>query len=191
MALPINIDILIQGNTVEWEFPAIYDALDNNGSPNPVFETDEENTYFLCVIPVHTLADKTYVKSTSKSGTVLIINNIEDIISFANQATNQVTDQANDQVNDQANDQANVILNQEVHSRVKEMLTILQKRVIRADLFEKMGLKNHSDNREKYLDPLLKLGWVEMEFPDKRTSPKQTYEITASGKRILSLLNRI
>ena len=65
---------------------------------------------------------------------------------------------------------------------------LLRKRMPRVELFEKMGLKNHSDNREKYLDPILALGWVEMEFPDKRTSPKQTYKISEIGERILRLL---
>ena len=56
--------------------------------------------------------------------------------------------------------------------------------------FEMMGLKNHSDNRLKYLDPLLSYGWVEMEFPDKRTSPKQTYKISKTGRQVLLLLGR-
>ena len=32
-------------------FPAIYDALEANGSPKPVFETDDDSTYFLTTIP--------------------------------------------------------------------------------------------------------------------------------------------
>lgn len=34
-------------------FPKIYDAMQKNGSPEPVFETDDERTYFLAVLPVH------------------------------------------------------------------------------------------------------------------------------------------
>ena len=34
-------------------FPKIYDAMKRNGSPEPTFETDDERTYFLAVLPVH------------------------------------------------------------------------------------------------------------------------------------------
>jgi ATP-dependent DNA helicase RecG len=34
-------------------FPTIYSAMEKNGSPKPVFETDDEKTYFLTVLPVH------------------------------------------------------------------------------------------------------------------------------------------
>src|SRR6056297_4171296 len=34
-------------------FPKIYDAMKRNGSPEPTFETDDERTYFLAILPVH------------------------------------------------------------------------------------------------------------------------------------------
>jgi len=34
-------------------FPKIYDAMKRNGSPEPKFETDNERSYFLAVLPVH------------------------------------------------------------------------------------------------------------------------------------------
>jgi len=51
-----------------------------------------------------------------------------------------------------------------------------------------LGITNHSSHREKYLDPLIALDWITMEYPDKPTSPKQRYKITAAGKRILDLI---
>ncbi len=33
-------------------FPKIYDAMNRNGSPEPAFETDDERTYFLAILPV-------------------------------------------------------------------------------------------------------------------------------------------
>lgn len=151
-------------------FPAIYDALEANGSPKPVFETDDDSTYFLATIPAHILADQTFIKPNINLDIKLSFNTIDDLINF----TNQVSD----------------LLNRKVHNRVKEMLILLQKRIPRTELFEMMGLKNHSDNRLKYLDPLLSYGWVEMEFPDKRTSPKQTYKISKTGRQVLLLLGR-
>jgi ATP-dependent DNA helicase RecG len=51
-----------------------------------------------------------------------------------------------------------------------------------------LGMTNHSTNRKKYLDPLIKYGWVEMKYPNKKTSPNQVYTTTPSGKKLLSLL---
>lgn len=39
-------------------FPKIYDTMKRNGSPKPVFETDEDRTYFLAILPVHPAVKK-------------------------------------------------------------------------------------------------------------------------------------
>ena len=33
--------------------PVIYNSLKSNGSPAPIFETDENHNYFLCTLPIH------------------------------------------------------------------------------------------------------------------------------------------
>lgn len=38
-------------------FPKVYNALKKNGSPEPVFETDDRNSYFLATIPIHPAFD--------------------------------------------------------------------------------------------------------------------------------------
>lgn len=53
-----------------------------------------------------------------------------------------------------------------------------------------MDLSNQTKNRVKYIDPLIDSGWVAMEFPNEKTNPNQTYQITESGKRILNLINQ-
>ena len=50
-----------------------------------------------------------------------------------------------------------------------------------------MGLSNQSKNREKYLDPLIDIGWVKKEFLAD-THPEQRYSTTKSGLRILELV---
>jgi len=37
--------------------PIIHKSLAENGSPPPIFETDENNTYFLCILPIHPLTN--------------------------------------------------------------------------------------------------------------------------------------
>jgi ATP-dependent DNA helicase RecG len=169
-------------------FPAVYNAMEANGSPKPIFKTDESSSYFLSVIPAHPEADKSFLSTDIEQDKHVIFRNLEDIARFANGATNGVTNQVTNQVANEAGNDIEDILNREVHDRVREILTLLQNRSSRGKLFEKMGLTNQSFNREKFLDPLISLNWIEVEFPDKMTTPKQTYMITDSGKRVLALL---
>lgn len=168
-------------------FPAIYDTMAANGSPKPVFETDEQ-THVLVTLPAHALATvndqaSDQVGNQATNGVNhIVFNDLADIIAFANQASNQASDQASDQ--------AIAILSDQVHDRVKDVLQAVKDWTKRVLLFETMALSNHSTNRSKYLDPLIELGWVEMEFPDAKTSPKQRYRITEPGKKILTLITR-
>ncbi|CAH8289102.1 ATP-dependent DNA helicase RecG [Mariniflexile fucanivorans] len=163
-------------------FPTIYRAMADNGSPGPIFQTDGQ-TYVLVTLPVH----KGFKESNGASNQAntpdkaIVFSSLEDIVAFSNQATNQVSNQASDQVK--------AILNDEVHNRVEDMLTLLKTKLKRAELFKFMDLSNQSTNRKKYLDPLIDLGWVEMEFPEEKTHPNQTYITTDSGIRILELIS--
>lgn len=75
MPLPINIQDLLHGTSVEWErlefkeleitegrstgIPKIIDAMKQNGSPSPEFEFDEDHSYFMTRLPVHPQAQAT------------------------------------------------------------------------------------------------------------------------------------
>lgn len=207
MALPINIEVLIKGTTIESE------RIEFKGGWNP-----EAVIHTMCAF-----ANDLHNWGGGYIVTRRELKTIEDLIAFANQVTNQATDQATDQVDDvkltvnqvnrkgiegenkttdqaidqatdqvtdQVTNQAEDILHKKIHGRVREMLVILQGTLLRAELFDKMGLSNHSYNRKKYLDPLIALGWVKMGFPETKTTPKQTYQITDTGRKILSLLKR-
>jgi ATP-dependent DNA helicase RecG len=167
-------------------FPKMKKKMENNGSPQPIIETDEEGSYFMVTLPINTeylkyendqVSDQAYDQVNK-----LYINTLDDIITISN----GVSDQAYDQVSDQVQE----ILNSQLHNRVEEILNVATQWIKRDELFATMNLSNHHDNRKKYLDPLLKIGWVEMEFPDKKTSPNQRYRITASGKKLLEILNK-
>ena len=80
------------------------------------------------------------------------------------------------------------IINKEVHNRVLELFTHSNEWINRGELFAKMSLSNQSANRQKFLDPLLRLGWIKMEHPDNETHPKQRYKITVAGFQIFRLL---
>lgn len=161
-------------------FPTIYNAMEANGSPVPVFDTDEQ-TYVLVTLPVHKLSSAVVNDQANDQVNHLTFTDLNEVVAFGNQAS--------DQVNDQASDQANAILNDAVHTRVGELLSIVTHWIKRAELFARMNLSNHSTNRAKYLDPLIELGWVEMEHPESPTHPNQRYKITPAGNRILKLIS--
>lgn len=91
-------------------------------------------------------------------------------------------------VSDGASDQVRAVLERELHDKVEGLLTYAANWVKREDLFASVGLSNHSTNRKKYLDPLIDIGWIEMEYPDRPTHPSQRYRITVSGKKVRSLM---
>jgi len=47
-------------------FPNIYDAMNDNGSPKPIFETDEYFNYFLAVLPINETCKQKIVEQTKK-----------------------------------------------------------------------------------------------------------------------------
>ncbi|MGD2086707.1 MAG: hypothetical protein PVH61_11020 [Candidatus Aminicenantes bacterium] len=74
MPLPINVDDLITGQSTEWERL----EFKQNGSPDPLFQTDEQLTYFLTVLYSHpdfTGQDKDFKENGTVSGTVNEIQN--------------------------------------------------------------------------------------------------------------------
>ncbi|SFS33382.1 ATP-binding protein [Sphingobacterium wenxiniae] len=90
-------------------FPAIYDAMEKNGSPDPIFETDQDRNYFLATLPAH----QGISNGVSNGATVLSFNTLDDLIQFSNGASNG------------AGKSAHTILSESIHDRVQEMLSIL------------------------------------------------------------------
>lgn len=151
-------------------FPAIYDAMEKNGSPDPVFETDQDRNYFLAILPAH----QGISNEVGNGATTLSFSTLDDLVKFSNGAGKSV----------------HTILNESIHDRVQEMLSILSNHITRQDLFDAMDLTNQSRNRAKYLDPLINLGWVSQDYPREKTNPNQRYKITEAGERILKLLTQ-
>src|SRR5690606_36418619 len=90
-----------------------------------------------------------------------------------------------------ANDQAiqiRNILDSQVHDKVETVLDYLKAPKVRADIFNHLHLTNHSKNRARYLDPLVKYHWIELAYPDNLTHPKQQYRITEKGIKLLGML---
>ena len=171
-------------------FPKMNKKMENNGSPQPIVETNELGVYFMVTLPIHTryLEYAGYQDNDQVGDQVnnLFINSLEEIIAVSN----GVSDQVSDQVDHIASDKIKTILKEQLHNRVGEVLKIANQWIKRDDLFAELKLSNHPKHRRKYLDPLLRIGWVEMEFPDKKTSPNQRYRTTTSGMNLLRIINK-
>lgn len=172
-------------------FPTIYDAMRDNGSPKPVFETDDDCTYFLVTLPAHELAPRNQESNQVTNGDKkLVFKDLEDVVSFANQATNQVSDYQSVQVSVQVSDQVKNILDRELTDQATDILQSLQnKPQPRKQLLEGIGLSNHSKNKERHIDPLIKMGWVNYTIPKNPKDRNQKYRLTEAGQRVLQLIN--
>ena len=148
--------------------------MENNNSPKPIFDTDKQSTYFLTTLPAF-IGDQ-----DSDQDKRLTITTLEDVVEFCKIESDRVSDQARDQVS--------AIVGGTVHNRVSDILKLFLTAKKRTELFEMLGMSNHSTNRKKYLDPLLDNDWIEMLYPERKTSPKQMYLTTVRGKRLLRLL---
>lgn len=127
--------------------------------------------------------------------------NLDELSHFLNTLSDQASDQAkiNDSKssaifntwNDQANDQATQIIEREINDKTIAVLEGLNKPKKRKDILDYIGIKNHSDNRIKYLDPLVNLGWIEMTIPEKPTHQDQKYRRSIQGEILYNLVSGI
>lgn len=221
MALPVNIDELVHGHTIEWErlefkegwnpedvihsMCAFANDLHNWGGGYIIMGVGEQEGQPILppaglqanqldpiqkkilelghkIQPNYLPAHDAIRIEAGNGVKYLLFNTIDELIAFANGASNQAGNQAGRPAMD--------IISTQIHGRVVEMLEILNERMRRADLFDRMDLSNQSRNRARYLDPLLEIGWVSMEFPEERTHPNQTYQTTQTGRRILDMISQ-
>jgi len=83
-----------------------------------------------------------------------------------------------DQVSDQVSDQ------------VIKVIKWLQVTKTRQEILLHLGLSNHTKNFNKYIQPALQQGYIQMTIPNKPRSRNQQYIITKKGLRFLQSLNK-
>jgi len=139
--------------------PAIYEAMQNNGSDKPKFDTNEpERSFFITEIPIH----KAFIGPSRDQV------NISD-----NQDDNNLDDQVNDQVSDQVSDQVISII--EFCKTPKSKIEIL----------DFIGLKNHSDNVKRHIQPLLENNFIDYTIKNNLTDRNQKYVQTKFGASVI------
>jgi len=187
-------------------FPLIYRALENNGSPPPKFITDPDKTYFLAVIKLHPEFKNVIVSDRADDRAVIPeniqnINNLDDVKAlvdyYIKEVSDRVSDRANDRdsdrdsdrVNDRVNSIVSDVINDKVGNKVPRTLEFCIIPQTRENLLSNLKLKYHTDNYNRYVKPLIELGWLEMTKPDL-TSKNQKYRTTERGKILMQIISK-
>ena len=136
--------------------PKIYNALKNNGSPPPRFETDDPRTYFLVEILIHRAFRK---------------------------RTHQVPDEVSDQVSDEVIDALRQSL-AETELRILKLLKQGPKNG--PAIAQSFGYSVLTGNIRAALSQLQEKGLVEFTLPDKPQSKKQQRHLTPLALQLLA-----
>ena len=143
--------------------PKILRAMRENGSPAPMFESDEDRTWFLVRLPVHegVAQEARGQEALHETDQVTGQDNLLEM-KHKRQDALQVTDQDTDQV--------------------KQLVAVLNGEMGRRELQAVLELAHRRHFTTAYLRPALAAGLIEMTLPDKPTSRNQRYRRTAAGQ---------
>ncbi|WP_273208611.1 RNA-binding domain-containing protein [Runella zeae] len=157
-------------------FPLIYRSMEANGSIKPIFETDNQSTYFLT-----------------------ILHKREEL---SNQASNQAGNQAislwkiiqlmleeEQKLSPKQIEKARQNL-EKLNKKSLEILKFLEAEgpKKKKELFAHVNLTIQTKNTNQYLIPLLELGLIQPTIKDRPSSPLQRYLITPLGKNVLTII---
>jgi ATP-dependent DNA helicase RecG len=149
--------------------PKIIRAMRENGSPEPIFETEEERTTFLVRLPAH--ADSLTQDPTAQVTAqveALRISVFGDLAAALGAATAQVTAQA--------------------AAQVAALLDAAQAEQSSDALMAAAGLSHREHFRKQYLVPIMQAGWLVRKHPQP-SHPQQRYKLTDRGQNWLDRFN--
>jgi len=147
--------------------PKIINAMRENGSPPPVFEFDEDHSYFMVRLPVHPLARPPVTAFRTDPVTTA------QVVPATHQVTPQVTI-GTPQVAPQVTDP------------VARLILVVQGEMRRTEIQAALGLKDRIHLREAYLVPALAAGLLEMTIPNAPNSRLQKYRLTQTARTWLA-----
>lgn len=159
--------------------PIIHKSLAENGSPPPIFETDENNTYFLCILSVHPLTNSilgSQEELRRDEDKTLEFKNLSDINPYLRLSVSKIGDRDQEAIRNS------------VTPKAKQLLQYCIEPKSRDEIFNKIGLYNNTKNFRNHLKPLIDAGWLQLTLPNTPTSRDQQYLSTALGKELLSFL---
>jgi len=139
--------------------PKILQAMADNGSKPPIFETDPDRTSFLVRLPVRSAPESGGTQHDTQHDDPL---HSRDHPGSAGQDTQHVT--------------------QHDDPHVQKLLKVLARPMSKPSVMATMGLKDRNHFTKQYLEPAMEAGLVEMTIPDKPKSRNQQYQLTERGK---------
>jgi ATP-dependent DNA helicase RecG len=209
-------------------FPIMYRKMNENGSPEPVFQTDEPSSYFLSVLQARIGSIDRGLKELSFVKLKLHFKDVEELSQYLRQLSDRESDQGGVQGNVEGDDQkadrgqmqvteenmvevsvqgsvqgsvhdvskGNIVqtgenpkegvvkrdvegiyikelLDDQVHDKILYILEFVWEPRKRSEIFQALGMTSHIKNKQKYIDPLLREGWVALTIPEKPTHQDQ------------------
>ncbi|MFM9952194.1 MAG: RNA-binding domain-containing protein [Saprospiraceae bacterium] len=198
--------------------PAMRKAMYQNGSPEPVFDFDEERTWFQVTLPVHVafeqkqavIFDLAQVKWNLEGIDRLLDEVLEKtgfdnvggvggdqaggiaggIAEFDLVVDSQVFDAIEQIGRDTAGGIAGGIAGSSIDDKLQEVLRIAKEPTSRSTILKGLNLSNRAKNFETYIQPLVAINWLTMTLPHKPTSPNQQYLATLKGRLLLAFLQK-
>ncbi len=159
--------------------PIIHSSMEENGSPPPIFETDENNSYFLCILPIHPLTPNAQNKRAIDETKDITkqINDLNEINTYLSLSVSELGDRDKEAIKKQ------------ISEMTKKVLNYCTKPKSRDEIFEIIGLYKNTKNFQNHIKPLIDLGWIYFTLPDKLTSRDQKYYTTDLGKKLLAVVS--
>lgn len=160
--------------------PIIHKSLEENGSPPPTFETDENNTYFLCILPVHPHTNSILGSQDDlrrDEDKRLIFNDLIDVLPYLSLSVSELGDENRNAIRDR------------VSASIIKVLQYCKEPKSSDEIFEEIGLYKNTKNHNHHIKPLIEVGWLKLTLPNKPTSKNQKYYTTDLGKKLLALIS--
>ena len=160
--------------------PIIHSSMEENGSPPPIFETDENNVYFLCVLPAHPLTEpilgskNDLRRDEDKAIKFKALTNINPYLSLS---VSELGNQDKDAIRERIN------------KTTIKVLSYCQEPKSNGEIFEKIELYKNTKNFQNHIKPLIEAGWLHFTLPDKPRSKNQQYYTTDLGKKLLAIIS--
>lgn len=150
--------------------PVVFDSMYRNGSPDPIFETDEYRTWFRVTLLINPAFARMSDNESPASEDISMIDQLGSLVSSL---------------------VSNLVSNEPVYKDFARILLFLgDGSRKREDILKHIGVSNQTYNYRNYIEPLEKAGLVQKAYPDKPQSPRQQYLLTAKGESfILNFMN--